>query len=84
MPLLTIPQGLPEKAKSPSLNYPTLDLHLSMDPSVHTTDAYIAPKALPKLGGGGVPPWGPSMESAAPLSVPRRVRPDAHVLIHLL
>ena len=53
--------GFSKKAKSPSLNYSTLDLHLSVHPSVHTTDAYIAPKALPKLGGGGVPPWGPSI-----------------------
>ena len=60
--ILTIPSGLSEKAKSPSLKYPTLDLHLSMHPSVHTHAAYIAPKALPKLGGGGVPPWGPLME----------------------
>ena len=62
MPLFTIPYSLSEKAKSPSLNYPTLDPHLSVHPSVHTTDAYVPPMALPKLGGGGVPPWGPSME----------------------
>ena len=48
--------------KSPSLNYSKLDLHLSVYPSVHATDAYIAPKALPKLGGGGVPLQGPSMK----------------------
>ena len=50
--------GLSKKAKSPSLNYSTLDLHLSVHPSVHTTDANGAPKGLAKVWEAAVPPLG--------------------------